>query len=226
MFFISAILGFCRVAYAEERTFFEEQKQLNQALETTLQTPPFLGFFGQGEWNARLGDLYFSLNAYPQARLFYERALFFAPKNERIGNNLEETLHRLGLESTPPSWRKQLAMEWLLPQGDRWSLFFLFALLAIFFRRIPRFVTYFDGIAASFLLFALLGHFMRPVEAILLRPAFLQTSPDESGPDLSSDPLLGGSKVELLQVIDDFAKVRLLGGEVGFLPTKHLVTKL
>lgn len=224
-FFIPAILGailcFRGDLRAEEGSFFEEQKQLNQALETTLQNPPFLGLFGQARWNARLGDLYFSLNAYPQARLFYEKALFFAPENAKIVKNLEETLSRLGLEATPPSWRKQLAMEWLLPQADRWSLFFLFSLLAIIFRTIFRFAKYLDGVAAAFLLFALFGHFIRPVEVILLRPALLQPFPTESGTYLSNEPLLGGAKVELLQVVGDFAKVRL-ESEVGFLPTKDV----
>lgn len=224
-FFIPAILGtiLCFLAdlRAEEISFFEEQKQLNQALEATLQSPPFLGLFGQARWNARLGDLYFSLNAYPQARLFYERALFFAPENAKIVKNLEETLHRLGLEAASSSWRKQLAMEWLLPQADRWSLFFLTALLAIVCRKISRFAKYLDGIAAGFLLLALFGHFIRPVEVILLRPALLQPFPISSGTYLSHEPLLAGTKAELLQVVGDFAKLRL-ENEVGFLPTKHI----
>ena len=213
----SMILGLS----AEEPAFFAEQKQLNQALEEALQHSSSFALFGQGKRNARLGDLYFSLNTYPEARLFYEKALLFCPKNPHIRKNLFVTLDRLGLQDPPPSWKKELGMEWICPEAYRWSLFFLFAFAACLARSFHRLARLLDRIAICFLAFALWGYFTKPVDAILTQPAFLLSEPKELAQHLAKEPLLSGAKVELLEWKEDFAKVRL-ESEVGFLSTTYL----
>lgn len=85
------------------------------------------------------------------------------------------------------------------------------------------------AVASAFLLLIFLSNFLfyyyfTPLEGILIKTTGLYRAPDLNQAQLTNQPLLEGSKVEILQMTADgnWLKIANSTGVVGYIPTTSL----
>ena len=180
-----------------------------------------------------LGNAYYKTNQIGQAILYYEKAQKIAPDDEDIRYNLKlanlKTADRIA-----PVPQLALVLDWqhfVQAHSSRvWAwvsvamvwlslLCFVVYLLVISLRRTGFYTGLFTLTLAGF--FAFLAYTQYQAEynsdqAILtIANAYVKSAPDLSGTDLFI--IHEGAKVQLLDRVGDWGKVRLADGKVGWL---------
>lgn len=183
-------------------------------------------------------NAYYKLRDIPSAILYYEKALKIAPNDEDIIHNLEVANGQIidRIEPVPQLFLKNWwhTFYTMFP-ADLWAVISLisFAVLLIFAltfllsqNKIWRKIGFFTGL---FLLLITLGTFgmasqkyyytKQTNEAIIFTPTItVKSSPSASSVDLFV--LHEGTKVSLLDEVDNWQKIRIANGSVGWLPTE------
>jgi tetratricopeptide (TPR) repeat protein len=188
-----------------------------------------------------LGNAYFRLNEIPRSILNYERALQIKPQHGDAQYNLKLANQRTidQISKTPPFFLIQWWINWRgLFSSTIWSILTIFlafiACAGLVFWQLGEsrktkkigFIVGFACLALS-ILFSLtawqrFAYEQNSDKAIL----FIKEYPLKSGADDSSPDILllhEGTKVELLDKIGLWQKVRLPNGEQGWLPVEGLV---
>lgn len=196
--------------------------------------------FRSGEVYYNLGNCYFRQQHLGLARLQYERAHRFLPDDDEVRHNLTEVQSRLKDQIEPVSGFFLLRW-WVVLRGlatsGVWSLLALLLFwvgmtgMIIWLRADERklkkwaFVTGIISLALFVIPLSLAysaAHFEKDSqEAVILASEIsLRSAPD----DLSSAilPLHEGSKLDILDQIGQWYKVRLVNGEQGWLPVSAL----
>ena len=184
-----------------------------------------------------IGNTYFKLRNYPMAILNYEKALKLEPNNDEIKQNLAiaNALITDKIEPVPvfflTKWWRNVG-NMLSANGWASASLKLFAvlLLLLFFYFTARTkglrkVTFFTSIIVFLLfvcsiIFALqkYRYVNEHNEAIVMSPTItVKSSPSSSGVDLFV--LHEGSKVEILDKTDNWDKIKIADGNVGWLPS-------
>lgn len=187
-----------------------------------------------------LGNSYFKEKEWGKAVLNYERALQIAPSDEDIQHNLKVVHQELvdDLETVPPfflsKWWNNLS---LLFGSTTWSILSIItiwlAITGLYLwltgkvrtQRKQGFLAGISLVAISLLFFALgstrSAKEIDSGEAIIMSKELnLRAAPD---PDSKSIVLLHeGTKVQLEDQIGEWYKVRLINGEIGWLPMEQL----
>ena len=187
-----------------------------------------------------LGNSYFKSGNIPKAILNYERARKMQPDDDDINFNLKIASLRVvdKIESVPDIFYKR----WLnsiaqLVSTDTWTVILIVLIWTIFgmgalyitgnavsTKKITFvlllafvFITGLTGIVAA------RSHVMTSVDqqAIIMAPSvYIKSSPDEKGNDLFI--LHEGTKVDLLDELNEWKKVRIANGSVGWMPAGEL----
>lgn len=188
-----------------------------------------------------LGNAYFRLNEIPKSILNYERALQIRPHHSEAQYNLKLANLRTidQISATPPFFLVQWWIGWRgIFSSTIWSILTIFILtigvinLVIWLlgnSRKARKVGFLIGFAALALgiVLALTAWQRHHYEqnsnmAILFTKEYnLKSGADDSSPSILL--LHEGTKVELLDEIGLWSKVRLPNGEQGWLPVEYLV---
>ena len=184
-----------------------------------------------------IGNTYFKLRNYPMAILNYEKALKLEPNNEEIRQNLAiaNALITDKIEPVPvfflTRWWRNIgntlsANGWASASLKLFGLLLVLVFLYLTARtRGLRKTTFFMGILV-FLLFVCSLVFATQKyryanernEAIVMSPTItVKSSPSSSGVDLFV--LHEGSKVEILDKADNWDKIKIADGNVGWLPS-------
>lgn len=183
-------------------------------------------------------NAYYKLRDIPSAILYYEKALKIAPNDEDIIHNLEVANGQIidKIEPVPQLFFKNWwhTFYTMFP-ADLWAVISLisFAVLLIFalifllsHNKIWRKIGFFTGLL---LLLITLGTFgmasqkyyytKQTNEAIIFTPTItVKSSPSASSVDLFV--LHEGTKVSLLDEVDNWQKIRIANGSVGWLPAE------
>ena len=187
-----------------------------------------------------MGNTYYKMKDYPQAILYYEKALKLDPGDEDIRINLE-IANRAVVDKITPIPQSFVARWWnslksSLP-ADGWSwlsvVFFAVLLTCLFVflmsRRTGwRKVGFFVGLLALVCLafsvaFAYESQraLNRHDEAIVMTPTVtVKSSPSEQSVDLFV--LHEGAKVRILDSARDWNKIKIADGSVGWLPASDM----
>lgn len=213
----------------EKATTYEERKSaFNQALflfHTLEQQNP-----NSSNLDEDLARTYFQLREYAWAILYDERALKKNSLNASLSSRLEEAQKKLGIVNS--SAQKSWITSWTTYSHRFQWLFWMILLTFIIFSLsiwIPH--TWIRKLAIAFacLLFLCLGHFLlayyfTPLEGILVQSTGLYREPDWNQPQLTDQPLLAGSKVQILQMTQngDWLKIENSSGVIGYVPTTRL----
>lgn len=187
-----------------------------------------------------LGNSYYKLNDVPNSIYFYEKALLLSPNDSEILNNLGyaqqmtldaiEVLPETGLAKLYKSVTDMLTF-------DQWAylgvfFMFLFVLLYIVFyyaRYSSRKRWAFIGSLVSLVIavITVVFAFVQYQDFNADRPAIIFA--DEIGiqaePNSSSDEVFilhAGTKVNVLEELNDWKKIELTDGKTGWIPTKQL----
>lgn len=188
-----------------------------------------------------IGNSYFKLRNYPMAILYYEKALKLDPTNEEIKQNLTiaNALITDKIEPMPEFFMKK----WWRNIGNRmssngWATFsiiiFALLLLSLFLYLTTRSVglkktTFFTNILLFLLCICSVvfasqkkKHMESRSEAIVMTPTItVKSSPSQSGVDLFV--LHEGTKVEILDVMESWDKIKIADGSVGWMPSSSSI---
>jgi tetratricopeptide (TPR) repeat protein len=187
-----------------------------------------------------LGNAYYKLTDYPNAILSYERALRLEPTDEDVRFNLALANQRIEdkIEAVPELFYKRWFVSIRsLAGADAWGILFLIALsfcAASFFLFVlgktvgMRKIGFYAGLSTFLisLLFLGLGISMYAIqnthsEAIVFSGSVsVKSSPVESGTGLFV--IHSGTKVSLTDELGDWVKIRLVDGNVGWVPLTDL----
>ncbi|WP_068471378.1 SH3 domain-containing protein [Candidatus Protochlamydia phocaeensis] len=208
----------------------ERKKAFNQALKLYLQLEEQEGG-SSSALNQALADTYFQLGEYPWSILYNYRALKLDPGNSLILSHLALAKEKLGLDPAPPSYSRlyNFAFTPFLSFPHRFELIFwallatlLTGSMAIWWNK--TFLNYlfaFSSLSAFLLLSnVLLTFYFGPIEAILVRSTGLYRAPDIQFSQLSSQPLLTGSKVRVANIEEQGTWLKIITdqGQVGYIP--------
>ncbi len=192
-------------------TTFEERKGLfNQALQLYhLATKER----ESSDLYRGLGDTYFQLGELPWALLFYERALKSNPASSLALSHLKKAQEALGLPLFLP------ASSFLSFSLLSFFIVFVAVFLVLYFLIFRKFSKTGMILFAFFIFFLLVSDFSTPIEGILVEPTGLYRTPDRQQPQLTSSPLMAGSKVNVLQIIQggSWLKIRSQEGKIGYI---------
>ena len=226
-------------------TWFEEGNEAyNQGLyEQALEKYGHILDFGveSAELYYNMGNTYYKMKAFPMAILYYEKAMKLDPGNEDLKTNLEIANLAVAdkIETLPQPfyqrwWNRLRSMcsvdgwAWISIVAFALTLLCLFAFLMA--RRTGwRKLGFFAGlltlvVLAVSLAFAIGKHadMKRQDEAIIMTPTVnVMSSPSESSVNLFV--LHEGAKVQVLDQLGDWNKIKIADGSVGWLQAKEMI---
>lgn len=184
-----------------------------------------------------IGNTYFKMRNYPMAILYYEKALKLDPTNKEIKQNLAiaNALITDKIEPMPvfflTKWWRNIGNQ-LSANGWAGASLKLFGLLLILLfvyftarTRGVRKASFFTSILVIILfvcslIFAYQKHqyLNEQNEAIVMMPTItVKSSPSSSGVDLFV--LHEGTKVEIMDKADNWDKIKIADGSVGWMPS-------
>lgn len=188
-----------------------------------------------------IGNAYFKMRNYPMAILNYEKALKIEPNNEEIKQNLAiaNALITDKIEPVPEFFLRKIwknignklsANEWATV-----SLVFIGLVLIVLFLYLTARTKgmkkgmFFVGILliliclCSIIFASQRFHYMNTHdEAIVMMPTItVKSSPSSSGTDLFV--LHEGTKVDILDRADNWNKIKIADGSVGWLPSSCII---
>ncbi|MDI6802933.1 MAG: tetratricopeptide repeat protein [Bacteroidota bacterium] len=187
-----------------------------------------------------LGNTYFKLDETGKAILYYERAKKIYPNDEDINFNLK--IANLKVVDKIEAIPQLFFIEWWYSaskafSSDTWAIFtlttiWLGIILLLLFRisksPFTRRAFFFGGIfivaiAGFSLIFSIQQNKSEKSEsmAIVFSPSVtVKSSPDEAGTDLFL--LHEGVKVEMVDKVGNWFKIKLVDGKIGWLPEKDV----
>lgn len=220
----------------EQAVTFEQRKQdFNQALSLYHHAEAQMSII-PADLDSAIGDSYFQLGEYPWAILYYQRALKKDQKNHSVIVQLNKSYEKLGFPPAPfPFYTttQKLLLEPFLSLPQRFELFFWSAFLTLL---ISSAVIWFPstwmkkiaGLSTLILCFLLVNvlfsYYFLPLEGVIVSSTGFYREPDINQPQLTNDPLLAGSKVEVLLTTPkgDWLKITDSSGLVGYVPAMSI----
>ncbi len=232
--FLSFSFGF-----SQNKTLFEEATELYNKGEYSKAVENYDQILKNGEHSAQLyfnmGNCYYKLNAIGPSIYYYEKALLLDPNDDEILNNLvyAQNMRLDAIENMPKTEIAQFYESVVsLFSFDQWAylaiafiILFVLGYLAYFFLRFAnqKRLAFIVGI------FALALGVMSVLMAYLQRQEFKRDNPAivfskevrvSSEPNNNSEmvfTLHEGTKVNVLDQLDDWKKIRISDGQTGWL---------
>ncbi|QLH52797.1 MAG: hypothetical protein CH6_0131 [Candidatus Kapaibacterium sp.] len=187
-----------------------------------------------------LGNCYYRLGEYHKSILYYERAKILDPFDEDINFNLQmANLHTVDkIQEIPKFFLKQwwedlrdslASNQWaIFSVITIWIAFSLFSIFLLVYNSKVRKIAFFSGIVFIFLFLmsTSLDYSRYKYEtnhnwAIVFNiNAYIKSSPEESSTDLFI--LHQGTKVEIMDEIGNWYKIRLPNGHIGWIKKTDL----
>lgn len=187
-----------------------------------------------------LGNSFYKLKNYPSAILFYERALRLRPGDDDINFNLR--LANLKIIDRIQTVDRFFLLKWfddfmMLYSSSQWAIFgIIFIWLTFIFLAAFNIIwkTSWKKIILAatviFLIFGITSYFFsfkqnqfenNHNKAIIFMPSvYVKNSPDPSGTDLFI--LHDGTKVEVLDTVGEWKKIKLADGNIGWIPQQSI----
>ncbi|SHG55006.1 SH3 domain-containing protein [Flagellimonas flava] len=239
LFLLSSLTGM-----AQNSALFSQATEHYNKGEYSKAIENYEKILGNGEHSAELyfnlGNCYYKQNAIGPSILYYEKALLLKPNDAEILNNLgyAQNMRLDAVEEMPKTELGQLydtVVNFL--SFDQWAylavglmLLFVFTYLTYFFL---RFATQ-KRIAFITSVFALILGVLSILMAYLQFQQFTNDNPAiifskeikiSSEPNSNSEvvfTLHEGTKVNVLEELNDWKKIRLSDGQTGWLPKENL----
>jgi tetratricopeptide (TPR) repeat protein len=207
---------------ADKRELFNQALALYRALEKAQPSAKLL---------LNIGNCYGQLENYPSAIFYYERALKLQPRNEKIRANLQQirALAKIDVPSADP-----LKIALLEPFFSlREKLFFFIEMLIASviigslhiwgrWKACKRGAQWCAGLAILVAINVLCTHYFIPAEGVLMRSTLLRCDAGEHYAKVLENPLIAGSKVNILQAQQDWMEVSTPEGVKGYVSQKTL----
>ena len=236
LFFSSSILAQDPNTLFEKASLSYEKKEYAQALIYYNEIQD-LGLYSSDLYY-NIGNCYYKLQQNAEAVLYYEKALKLNPSDEDALFNLKLVQMQLvdKLAEVPQvfyqKWIESIKNKLTIDQWAKLGLIFLFLFCSLFisFLFIKTYslkkrsftVSVFSLlVAVSSLSLAYYSHKTLKVEAVLMQAnAYIKSAPSNQSEDLFI--LHEGTKVQVLEVFNDWTKIKLSDGMIGWLENKAI----
>ena len=211
---------------------FEEAITLYKKIEATDSVSSSLYF--------NLGNSYYKLNNVANTIYYYEKSLLLDPLNNDALNNLEFARRMTidNIEELPKTFLQRLEMNYLQKLSyNQWALLaivfsFLAAILFLLFyfsvisnkKRIyflTSMLSFFLLIISVFITYQQYQKSMSTKYAIIFSPKISVNNAPTSNSDEIFE-LHEGTKVSVLDAIDDWKKIKLADGKIGWISAENL----
>jgi len=212
------------------QTIYLRQKAFNHALDLYLALETeYQPRYGNGKLYYNIGNTFFQLGQYPWAVLYYERASYLQPRNEKVQRNLMRAQDKLQLSrpGTESVFAKVFFFHTYLSVPERLQIFAIVTLTAFFLS--SAWIWYRNRwfknglILALVILFVMLmslgySRYLSPVEGVLVQSVNLRRDAGEQYAKAGKQPVPAGTTVEVLNVIPDgsWLKVITPAGDLGY----------
>jgi tetratricopeptide (TPR) repeat protein len=215
---------------AARKEGFNKSLSIYKHLET-LYSPDM----GNGKLYFNIANDYFQLGEFSQAVLYYLRAENLNPRDTKVQNNLEKAYNKLGIKvkTQDAVLNKIFFFHHAFSLPEKLQLITLFSVilftLASFYIWWPFLGLKTLLAIVSIAIFLLLSsifytQFISPSYAVILKANLLYQDAGKQFAKVLDDPLLPGSKVEVLEVLQNGKWLKILtpDGAVGFIPYESL----
>jgi len=234
LFFSSGILAQDASTLFKQASVSYEQKEYEQALIDYKEIQD-LGLYSSDLYY-NMANCYYKLQQNAEAVLYYEKALKINPTDEDALFNLKLVQLQLvdKLAEVPQAfyqkWAEGLKNMLTIDQWAKLGLVFLFIFCVLFItflftktyhlkKRSFGSSIYALFVALFTLSMAYYSHKTAKIEAVLMQTnAYIKSAPSTQSEDLFI--LHEGTKVQLLEVFNDWTKIRLSDGMIGWLESQ------
>lgn len=238
------ILLFCLKGTAQNESNFEQATTAYNegAFEKAIDL--YTTILEDGQHSAalyyNLGNSYYKLNDIPNSIYFYEKALLLAPKDAEIINNLGyaqqmtldaiDNMPETGLSKFYKSILNKLTFDQWAYMGVAFICLFVFLyILFYYFKYSTRKRWAFIGSISSLLIAVISVAFayITYTEFKANKPAIIFTDEIEiqAEPNTSSSTVFvlhAGTKVNVLEELEDWKKIKITDGKTGWIPSDNL----
>lgn len=226
--------------YAAEqaKTVANRQEGFNRALKFYKELEAeYQPEFGTGKLYFNLANSYYQLEEYPWAILYYYKASALMPREVKVAQNLKSALNKLSLsnESKQNVFDQIFFFHHYLSLPERLQLFFLFALVALFFaswkiwlkKRWINFILFVSLLFASLMLLSVsYTRYLTPLEGVIVRSTNLYRDAGVQYAKATDQPIPSGTKVEVKDVLlrnGKWLKIATPEGQFGYVPNDSIV---
>lgn len=236
LFFSSSILAQDANSLFEQASVSYEQKEYAQAIIYYNEIQD-LGLYSSDLYY-NIGNCYYKLQQNAEAVLYYEKALKLNPSDEDALFNLKLVQLQLvdKLAEVPQvfyqKWAESIKNKLTIDQWAKLGLVFLFLFCGLFITFL--FIKTYSLKKRSFTvsIFSLLvaltslslsyySHKTLKVQAVLMQAnAYIKSAPSNQSEDLFI--LHEGTKVQVLEVFNDWTKIKLSDGMIGWLENQSI----
>lgn len=221
----------------EQATTIAKRKEaFNQALAVYLHADEvFHPEFGNGKLYYNIANTYFQLGEYPQAILYYYRALKLHPRDSKFKRNLLIAEGKAGIIPGPEETTLQRLLffhsQFSLP--ERLRLFFVLSLILLLLlsiylwkrRRGWKLMAQFAGVLWLIMLCSVLfTRYFSPIEGVLVHPSLLYRDAGMQYATVDDQPVLSGTKVRVLEASQEgkWLKVITPSDQIGYISSADL----
>lgn len=237
-------LFICSLGNAQNDILFDEASELYNNGKYTEAISNYEKILESGQHSAELyfnmGNCYYKLNAIGPSIYYYEKALLLKPNDEEILNNLgyAQNMRLDAIEQMPQTELSRIYNKVLgFFTCNQWAylaivfiMLFVIAYLAYYFMRQANkkriaFVTSLFSLGIG--LICILIAYLQIQQNKRDNPAivFSKEVAVSSEPNTTSErvfTLHEGTKVNVLDTLDDWKKIRIADGQTGWLPSKNI----
>lgn len=238
IFFLIGLLSMS-LGFSQNETLFSEATELYNKGEYTKAIENYEQILESGQHSAavyfNLGNCYYKTNAIGPSIYYYEKALLLSPNDSEIKNNLGYAQNMMldAIEEVPKTEIAQAYDKVInLFTSDQWAyiavtlvLFFVLAYLTYYFLRSAnqKRISLITGIFSLTLgLLSILMSYLQHEQYRKDNPAivFSKEVRVSSEPNGSSETIFSlheGTKVNVLEELDGWEKIRIADGQTGWL---------
>lgn len=235
---------FSFVANAQNEALFNKATKAYNDGHYEEATESYLKIIENGEHSAELyynlGNTYYKLNQVAPSIYYYEKALLLNPNDAEITNNLVYAKNMTvdAIEEMPKTGLSKIYKNIVSPLSfDDWAivailfvLLFVLAYIAFYYLQYAnqKRIAFITSITALFLgVFALIIAYIEYADFKADQPAivFAEEVVIQSEPNNRSQEtfrLHEGTKVNVLEKLNDWHKIQIVDGKTGWLPSKDI----
>lgn len=215
-------------------TVIQREEGFNRALDiyTTLEEQ-YHPTHGNGKLYTHIAATFFQLEQYPWAALNYYQAKALMPRDEEIISQLKSTLKKLHMDTPTEDsvFKKVFFFHTYLSLPERLQIlsFCIFAGLGLASLYIWKKFQFMKSLIALVILAGMIffisviyTKYFEPLEGVIVQASMLYRETHLKPPFIDAQPLLEGSKIEILDVLEEgrWLKIRTSKGLIGFIPSE------
>lgn len=215
---------------------FKRNQAFNNALSIYLDLEnQYQPIRGNGNLYLRMGQIYDYLEQYPWAVLYFNQAKALMPRNKAIEGILNQTLEKLEIPPEKPDsiFRQIFFFHYVLALSERLQLISLLTVLVFLcaslyvwtrYKIFKSLIVLLLSLWACFFLSVIFTKYFEPLQGVFIKSAMLYRDRNPGSTYVDSEPLFGGSKVEVLDILDEgsWFKISTSKGTIGYVPSESI----